>query len=297
MSKPSNTATCPVCQGTSTSEYSTHKRWQVPCLRCNDCGHVFSSVYVNEPEDTFSTNQLRAEFYLAQLKDLHFERVLDVGTPRDFYFLKHIHQAAPAVRLYALDLYEKPHPDYIALKHSFEGIQVDLCTAFHVLEHVEEPIGFVKAITGCSRWYIIEVPECDSQEHIAVSSTAPHMHFFTLSSFRRLFTAIGENPTIYRRWGGDIPGGRSVLVATELPKRMAVAKTDSTRRFSFWSGLWSLIANSGSAYRKSLLKKVWFVIAHPGSSWRAFRSHCIREQDRIEIACPGDESQATVMNL
>lgn len=209
---------CPICSSASREAGIIHERWKVPLLGCPECSHVFSSRYVDEPEDSFKTNQKRANAYLRGILTNPIHSAIDVGTPRDFYWLEKIHAAKPKARLLALDLYDKAHPPHIELVHSFEGLAVDLCTAFHVLEHVQDPMSFVKSIARAGKQFIIEVPGCDTSANVIVSSGQPHMQFFNARSFLSLFQRANIGATVARRTGDDMPPGRTMLVAYRLPK-------------------------------------------------------------------------------
>ena len=208
---------CPVCSSDQLSHLFNHERWNVQCFKCITCTHVFSSLYVDEKEDVITTNRLRAEFYFQTLEKIRFKSVLDIGSPGDFYFLNRFHQESKNTKLYSLDINRKNCPSHITLVHNFDEVKIELCTAFHIMEHKVNPHEFINSLLEASQYFIIEVPDCDTIDNIQTSSRMSHTHFFNIKSFYELFTGHEVNVNILRRSGNDIPPRRTALVAYSLP--------------------------------------------------------------------------------
>jgi len=224
--------TCPICSGSQCREVAKHQRWSVPIYRCADCQHGFvTELRVADEEDEFNTNRVRADFYASLLSPLRIESLADVGTPRDFYFLNKYREKVPHCSCFAVDLYEKPHPDFVTLLKSVADIRVQLCTAFHVLEHVPDAGQFVADLAKNSESFIVEVPHCEVLDHVVISSGQPHIHFFSTQSFTQLFSDLDCN--IQVRSGDDMPGGRTVLVASRLPIEIPNNNVENAEGMSF----------------------------------------------------------------
>lgn len=229
------TVPCPICGSTSTAFEFTHRKWGVPCNSCTSCTHRFAAEHIVEEEDSFSTNRLRAAFYLSVIREMTPSSLMDIGTPRDFMWLSRAHELFPTASAYALDLYDKPHPPFVEMLTDFPPSQVDLCTAFHVLEHVEEPHEFTRSLVGCAKHFIVEVPNCDTLDARVASSEKPHTHFFTEQSLRRLFADKGATAT---RWFTIKPGGygewrpsrASCVVAYSLPAEIELPRHQKSLR-------------------------------------------------------------------
>ncbi len=81
----------------------------------------------------------------------------------------------------------------------------------------------VSKIDSVSKWFIVEVPDCNNEENTLLSSTAPHVHFFNQFSFEKAFENVEcrmSRMTI--RTSKDMLDGRSVLVAYRLPINMSL---------------------------------------------------------------------------
>ena len=272
MIKPS----CPICSSGHCPEVAQHQRWSAPIYRCGECLHGFvTDSHAEDEPDEFNTNRMRADFYASLLYPLGIRSLADVGTPRDFYFLSKYRERVPNCKCIAVDLYDKPHPDYVTLVKAVSEIRVDLCTAFHVLEHVTDARQFVSELEQNSKSFIIEVPHCESLEHIVISSGQPHIHFFSKQSFERLFADINCHTQV--RIGDDMPSDRSVLVASRLPVRIpnnvALAATGSV----FGSTNGSLIGR--------VIKRVRRAVAE--------RQHApiLSSQERIGLGVGEDDSR------
>lgn len=208
---------CPVCLSNSNNTIRTHKKWKIPILQCSDCTHVFASQHIEEADDSFSTSKKRAQYYLDALAPLTPSTMMDIGTPADFFFLKQAHKQFPSAKKYALDLYEKVHPNFVEMLYRFPPEPIDICTVFHVLEHVRDPHPFIASIINTSKYFIIEVPNCDSPTAIRDSSCNPHTHFFNEKSFQKVFGQYANPSSFMIRTGKDMPWKKSTLVAYHLP--------------------------------------------------------------------------------
>lgn len=219
---------CPICNSSENAAIFIHRKWKIPVLQCGSCTHAYSSQFIEEEDDSFETNRKRALYYLDSLSLMRPHSMMDIGTPTDFFFLKEAHNRFPNTKKYALDLYEKEHPDYVELLNCFSDVRVDICTAFHVLEHVEEPHQFIKSIINVSDNFIIEVPNCDKLQTMIPSSCNPHMHFFNIKSFKKLFGESDNEIKFMIRTGKDMIWKRSALVAYRLPNECQLENQKQT---------------------------------------------------------------------
>ena len=227
---------CPICNSQNLKSCFIHQKWRIPCLRCTECTHVFSSKHVAEKEDNFTTNRQRADFYLQSIVPLNPSVVMDIGTPADFYILNSVHTKLPQTQLFALDLYEKKHPPHVTMLKDFPESPTDLTTAFHVLEHVQELKPFIQSLVQSSRHFIIEVPDCGPNRQMIRSSTKPHTHFFNATSLKRLLEPHAPDVQVAVRRGTGIPLNMTSLMAYSLPKGLSI-EADSRSLTNFISRL------------------------------------------------------------
>ena len=151
---------------------------------------------------------------------MDIQSIMDIGTPSDFFFLEGAHAQFPSAKKYALDLYHKKHPDFVEMYDDFPKFTVDICTAFHVMEHIENLHAFIGSILSKSKYFIIEVPNCNSRDAMLTSSTVPHTHFFNMESLKALLKEHEETRVkinFFTRHGLEIPLKRGCLVAYSLP--------------------------------------------------------------------------------
>lgn len=216
---------CPICASQSLTEIFTHKIWRIPVLQCANCTHKFASKHMIQEEDIFNSNGERANLYASIVEKIKPNTLLDVGTPADFYFLRKVHTLCPETKLLALDLYEKKHPEFISMIHAFPQDGIQLTSAFHVLEHVQNPISFVKDLCVCSQQFLIEIPNCHSLKRSRFSSYKPHTHFFNRDSMNCLMQQIVPTWKLIERKGDGNPINFSQLVVHNLDDQLNILRT------------------------------------------------------------------------
>ena len=213
---------CPVCDQVCESSVLKHEFWGTEILSCNYCSHQFSSDFIDTTDDIFATNRIRAEHYTRIIEEIQPTSMIDVGTPSDFLLLKLVNSVLESCELYALDVYEKPSPDFIQMLSPENIKPTEICTALHVLEHVQDPETFVRLLINNSKYWIIEVPNITDINSLRTSSQKPHFHFFNISSFTKLISEASASAEIVVRFGRDMPKNRSCLIAHNLPKDIDV---------------------------------------------------------------------------
>ena len=99
-----------------------------------------------------------------------------------------------AKEIYGIDLYEGTFENYVL---EYPNEKYDLITLSHVLEHINEPIEFVKNINKINNKYVyIEVP-CLSEriENEPYGFFAEeHLNYFTVQSLNELMKVCGYKP-------------------------------------------------------------------------------------------------------
>ena len=179
--------TCPICNGSNFQKVFSHQKWLGDCFCCLNCTHIHYFNYNNPIDQSdFATGIERANYYLNLLKDFRYNSIADIGAPKDLYFLEEIHKSHPSVRKLAFDMFAYEAPSYIETTNTLEGISVDLAIALHVLEHIIEPLPFLKKIIEISRHFIIEIPDTTILKLAKNSTINPHYHCFTRQSFNYL---------------------------------------------------------------------------------------------------------------
>ncbi len=225
-----NMVSCPVCRSKNIQPNVIHKRWGTVIVECKNCTHNFSERTINEKEDNFRTNKQRAEYYLEKIQGLDINSILDIGTPKDFFFLEGVRNNKANISAYSFDIFEKDIPPGIKRIERIGEVPVDLVTAFHVLEHVEDPIGFIVDISRSCKYFLIEVPNCDRQEFVSISSTQPHTHFFSPNSMEEVIQKSQVDCIIDIRRGTEIPPERSMIIVHNLPQSVTF-QTDCIRYY------------------------------------------------------------------
>ena len=213
---------CPVCHKVCESSILKHELWGTEILSCNYCSHLFSSDFIDTNDDIFTTNRIRAEHYARIIEEIQPTSMTDVGTPSDFLLLKLANSALESCDFYALDIYDKTSPDFVQMLSPETIKPTDICTALHVLEHVQDPETFVRLIINNSKYWIIEVPNITDINSLRISSQKPHFHFFNIGSFTTLISEISAGAEVVVRSGRDMPKNRSCLIAHNLPKDIDV---------------------------------------------------------------------------
>jgi hypothetical protein len=210
------TVKCVICDSPNTYEAFNHTYWEKPVHLCRTCGH--SALYYDETvlhdETDYSSNQFRASKYLKQIKDLEIDSLLEVGPTHDFFLANQYHRNHVDVKLYYHDIVELNPPPWVKKIETLEG-QYDLTLALHVLEHVRDPFEFVDMIDKISKYFIIEVPNCDEMGHKIRTTNQGHYHGYSWVSFQQLFS-YHECKTIKRKSGTH--SGQNPFVAYRLPE-------------------------------------------------------------------------------
>jgi SAM-dependent methyltransferase len=145
-------------------------------------------------------------------KHFHDRTLIEVGCGKG-YFLEHLN--ALGFKITGLDpTYEGSNPNVIKAYFTPEiGLSADGIILRHVLEHVQDPVDFLKHIAdsngGAGRIYI-EVPCFDwICEHRAWFDVFyEHVNYFRISDFKRIFSKVHEV--------GHIFGGQYLYVVADL---------------------------------------------------------------------------------
>lgn len=198
---------CPICHTIVQSLNLVSRLIEEPILICNNCDYsfincvIFSSEEIykhqNSNQHRFGHNLERNNKYLNLLlekrKDLKINKLLEIGTPRNHDFLSKVHEAlVDKIKLYSYDLIKSDLPDYINFyndKEKLLGEGIDILFCIHTLEHIptDELLGFVEFCKNVSRYFVFEVPYCNTLQRVLESTTNPHYSFFTERAIKCLF--------------------------------------------------------------------------------------------------------------
>ena len=134
--------------------------------RCASCSHVFTSIpkeiqekydedyFIRFHRKWFNNPNLKLyDFMISEALKLNVSKknpvLLDVGCGNGA-FLKHVLKRAPNFKLYGIDLISNKHPHITFMKCDFmaENVELDadIVCALAVIEHVDNPILFVRKI-------------------------------------------------------------------------------------------------------------------------------------------------------
>lgn len=216
---------CPVCGSNNTKTVAPF-RYQSPvftgCSRavCSDCGMVFASpmpsdaalsaynasyfstAHGGQPTSplviAFSSGiaRLRLAFVKRFLgrQQIAVDRVLELG-PGPGFFAKSWLEQSPDSVYSVVETDSSCHESLQALGARLVGnsdvVPADLVVMSHVLEHVSDPVAFVRVATRGLRpggVLFIEVP-CRDWEHKALDE--PHVLFFDKKPMHRLLDGLG----------------------------------------------------------------------------------------------------------
>ena len=216
---------CPVCASNSTSTVAPF-RYQNPvfaeCARavCANCGMMFASPmpttaalaaynasYFSTAHGGQATSRLVLAFssgiarlrlaFVKSFLDRHqiaVDRVLELG-PGPGFFARGWLEQSPRSIYSVVETDSSCHGSLQALGARLVGasdvVPADLVVMSHVLEHVSDPVAFVRAATRGLRQggaLFIEVP-CRDWEHKALDE--PHVLFFDKKPMQQLLTELG----------------------------------------------------------------------------------------------------------
>jgi SAM-dependent methyltransferase len=224
-SEPMVGVICPVCSSKNTCGQGVFRHVHPifsGCFRmiCGDCDMVFTAPMptyadlANYNASYFATAHGRqpsspmaqaffagiARLRLAYLRRfLHkyridVQRVLELGPGPGFFAQSWLEQAPHSIYS-ALETDKSSHESLVKLGVKLvdmvDEVAADLVVMSHVLEHVPDPVGFVRAATRGLRpggVLFIEVP-CRDWEHKALDE--PHILFFDKVPMRRLLDDLG----------------------------------------------------------------------------------------------------------
>jgi len=216
---------CPVCGGGNTRLQGVFRHEHpifAVCSRaiCGDCEMVFTAPMPSDADlseynaSYFATahgghpSSLLVQAFFAGIARLrlaflkrfldkhhiHVGRVLELG-PGPGYFARSWLEQAPQSIYAALETDRSSHASLVKLGVKLVDLTDEVCTDLvvmsHVLEHVPDPVGFVRTATLGLRSggaLFIEVP-CRDWEHKALDE--PHILFFDKISMRRLLDDLG----------------------------------------------------------------------------------------------------------
>jgi SAM-dependent methyltransferase len=218
-------AICPVCRSANIRNMAKF-RYENPIFSncslaiCQDCEMIFASpmpsedMLLNYNANYFSaahggrpTDKLAIAFFagIARIRHAFVSRflkkhhigvgkVLEVG-PGPGFFARSWLADAPQTSYSALETDESCHQTLkelgVQVVHLTDVELVDLVVMSHVLEHVPDPVNFVRATTKALRpggALFIEVP-CQDWAHKTLDE--PHILFFDKAPMRRLLEDLG----------------------------------------------------------------------------------------------------------
>lgn len=197
---------CPLCKREAFETTTRHALFKQNINKCISCEYAYFT-FSNDADankksvqkdnsNSFGMNKARNEYYVKLFKKIDnridLSGIIEIGTPKDFNFLKRIHETRKDVDIYSHDILENNFPEYIKFSTSldfFRHKQIDLLFCIHTLEHIpiDELVEFVKFCKNVFKFFIFEVPCCETEIRIQQSTTQPHYSFFTEKSIRRLF--------------------------------------------------------------------------------------------------------------
>jgi len=218
-------AICPVCGGGNSRRQGAFRHKHpifAGCSRaiCGDCSMVFAapmptdadlanynaSYFVTAHGGQPSSPLAQAFFagiarlrlaFLRAFLDKHridVERVLELGPGPGFFARSWLEQVPQSIYS-ALETDRSSHESLlklgVKLVDTADEVSADLVVMSHVLEHVSDPVGFVRAATRGLRAggaVFIEVP-CRDWEHKTLDE--PHILFFDKVSMYRLLNGLG----------------------------------------------------------------------------------------------------------
>jgi len=165
---------CPLCHSENTpqTEGLVRDLPEIPVLKCSDCSLVFLGSFDHIHDEFYEGSEMRVgediDIWISETKgdderrfrylydSLRGADVLDFGAGNGG-FLRLAKQEASSVATVELDkelspLFERDDiPYYRFLKDIPANKQFDLITAFHVIEHLKDPVGFLREVSSLLR--------------------------------------------------------------------------------------------------------------------------------------------------
>jgi len=211
---------CVLCGGETKNIYK-HCLFKTNIDVCKICGYTFESehvtlnknvIYNNQSNNsgTFGLNKQRNLYYVNILQNIknktNIKKLLEIGTPSNYDFLKRTNEKFKDIKIYSHDIIENTYPDYISFykeKDSLLKENIDILFCIHTLEHIPvyEILDFVKFCESVCKYYVFEIPCCETKERILKSSTNPHYSFFSENIIRSIFKdkiEVSKNKTILK---------------------------------------------------------------------------------------------------
>ena len=226
---------CYLCNGDNLAKIHDKIRFDYDFkpYKCNNCGLVFLYPYFSSSElDEFYKNQYRSLFGNETPEELfrrclpeainrverfkqilkNSKNVLEIGCSTG-HFLYAVGKMCPKVYGIEPDKRAKKHAKNlgIAVKNKineFEPNSFDAIFMFHVLEHIQDPIIFLKEIRTYLKEkgkIIVEVPNVDDilvsvykiEKFKDMYFSAPHKFYFSRDTLKTILRQSGFKSTIY----------------------------------------------------------------------------------------------------
>lgn len=213
---------CPCCDGAGCLAHVGRLR----ALECGSCGHVWrtaqdertdyarQSMRTVQRDDHVSRRIAERLDFIGELAPT--ARVLEVGCAEG-YLGAALRQRWPQIRLVGIE----PSEDAEVANHIFDsmhrmhlcsaeldGALFDVVVAFHVLEHMGNPLESCRRLVsmlGKGGRLIIEVPHGSGHRWVPEDLNPEHLHFFTLSSMSCVLHRAGAEVRVARRGGFESP--------------------------------------------------------------------------------------------
>ena len=220
----------------SSVEARAMERLPLAFKRCVDCGHVFNSEfeysripYSDKPNLMFNRGGIWAD-HLRLVRDRVLERlpenpiVLEIGCG-DGHLLQALAEARPGGRYVGFDpnAYIADGYDQVEARHVLFDAAVHLAEyrphmliSRHVMEHLENPLGFLQPLAFAASWHgiechlLLEVPCIDRvfESRRTTDFFYEHNSHFTQESFTRMLERTGAAiETIEPGYDGEVVYG------------------------------------------------------------------------------------------
>ncbi len=242
----------------SPAEAQALPRLQLDFVRCVDCGHVYNAAFdyaavpYERPYQMFNKG-LAWKNHLRRFRDLVLARVpqratiVEIGCG-DGHLLRALAQARPTGRYIgfdpggAIDTGDgaiEDRPELFRPERHLRELRPDLIISRHVLEHLQNPLGFVQELAFAAAWddldtqILFEVPCID---HVFASGRTVdffyehHSHFTTTSLHRLLSRCAGDVELVERGYNDEVVYGLARLCRRSTAVDFASAALDFQRR-------------------------------------------------------------------